>query len=75
MREKPVRTAFFDVIYFILDLNQTFFFSSRYNSLLIEKDLSFTGRVQNIENNCYINIRTGNPEAKVQTIVGAFEVN
>ena len=26
MREKPVRTAFFDVIYFILDLNQTLFF-------------------------------------------------
>ena len=75
MREKPVRIAFFDVIYFILDLNQTLFFSSRYNSLLIVKDLSFTGRVQNIENTCYINIRTGNPKAKVQTIVGAFEVN
>ena len=30
---------------------------------------------KNIENNCYINIRPGNPEAKVQTIVGAFEVN
>ena len=75
MREKPVRIAFLDVIYFILDLIRLCFFSSRYNSLLIQKDLSFTGRVQNIENNCYINIRTGNPEAKVQTIVGAFEVN
>ena len=26
MREKPVCIAFFDVIYFILDLNQTLFF-------------------------------------------------
>ena len=41
MREKPVRIAFFDVIYFILDLNQTLFFSSNYSSLLIEKSLSF----------------------------------
>ena len=37
MREKPVRTAFFYLIYFILDLNQTLFFLIELEQLIDRK--------------------------------------